>query len=152
MKHVHAEEIHAFAEGLVIQIMYGNEWVDDLEPIFFWHRKYRVKPIPLESAAPKCPQTTMTPDSLRKEFNADMGGPVDLALIRVADIAIAHECSTGELVPADKVREIEAKARAEGKREGLHPVAVIQAVVDHMRLGSIDADTIQIILLKAAQL
>lgn len=80
---------------------------------------YRIKP---EPAAPKWPQTTM-PEGLlvSKWYN---GGPVNgpdeeiSAMWRIVNAGIEYECSTGALVPADKVSEIEAKARAEGIKEG----------------------------------
>lgn len=152
--HKHAELIKLWADGNKIQWRGSNndmEWMD-IAPIWWDEDKeYRVKP-----AAPKWPQTTMT----NKEINgAIANGPLELISFgatetarRVINKAIEHECGTGALVPADKVCEIEAKARVEGKREGLHPVAVIQAVVNHMLLDNIDADTVQIILLKAAEL
>lgn len=142
--HIHAAVINAFADGAEIQVMTSGEWRDCKYPDFEPGCGYRIKPV-----APKWPQTTMTDEQMKAAANS---APLGKTVRYVANAAIAHACETGALVPADKVREIEAKARAEGKREGLPPVAVIQAVVDHMRLGSIDADTIQIILLEAAAL
>lgn len=118
--HKHAEVIRAFADGATIQVGYPTgEWVDNAYPHFDEKVQYRVKP---EPAAPKWPQTTMT----NKEINgAIANGPLELVSFgatetarRVINKAIEHECSTGALVPADKVREIEAKARAEGIKEG----------------------------------
>lgn len=152
MKHVHAEVIHAFADGAKVQVrLCGVEhWQETRFPDFSDECEYRIKP---EPSAPKWPQTTMTEEEIGEWFICTRMTTQQIEVIkRGVNYAIAKECQSGALVPADKVREIEAKARAEGKREGLHPVAVIQAVVNHMRLGSIDADTIQIILLKAAQL
>ena len=151
--HKHAEVIHAFADGAKLQVrLCGAEhWQETRFPDFADECEYRIKP---EPAAPKWPQTTMEYEELETAYSR-VGGinSWDSAAARaLANAAIAHACEAGEVVPADKVREIEAKARAEGKREGLHPVAVIQAACNHMRLGDIDADTIQIILLKAAQL
>lgn len=94
--------------------------------------EYRIKP---EPAAPKWPQTTMT----NKEINgAITNGPLELVSFgatetarRVINKAIEHECSTGALVPADKVREIEAKARANGIKEGVRQERDrLQAVID----------------------
>lgn len=110
--HKHAEFIKAWAEGQEIEQKRPSDslW----EPLGNWPGwneswGYRIKP-----AAPKWPQTTMT-DMLSKW---DISLPVDQCMSKFAGAVIEHECSTGALVPADKVREIEAKARAEGIKEG----------------------------------
>ena len=146
--HIHAAVIHAFADGAKLQVrLCGAEhWQETRFPDFADECEYRIKP---ELAAPKWPQTTMTQDDLWSQIDNVRNAP---ALEAFANMVIARSCEDGHVVPADKVHEIESKARAEGEREGLHPVAVIQAACNHMRLGDIDADTIQIILLKAAQL
>lgn len=149
MKHVHAEVIHAFADGAKVEKKINGEWKYCAFPDFDRDGEYRIEP-----AAPKWPQTTMT----IKEINgAIANGPLELVSFgatetarRVINKAIEHECSTGALVPADKVREIEAKAREEGKRDAANPVRVIEATWNHMKLGRLDPETIQIILLKAA--
>lgn len=144
--HKHAEVIRAFADGATIQVGYPTgEWVDNAYPHFDEKVQYRVKP---EPAAPKWPQTTMTDEQLIAAWE---NGPEALKLTATANAAIAHLCESGALVPADKVRVIEAKARAEGKREGMNPVAVIEAAWRHMKLGRLDPETIQIILLQAAK-
>jgi hypothetical protein len=45
-KHVHANEIHAFAEGAEIQMQAAGseEWKDDPFPFFWPSDKYRIKP------------------------------------------------------------------------------------------------------------
>jgi hypothetical protein len=45
-KHIHANEIHAFAEGAEIQFLVAasGEWMDDPIPSFLPEIKYRVKP------------------------------------------------------------------------------------------------------------
>ena len=109
--------------------------------------EYRIKP---EPAATKYPQTTMTDEEIMVAMDYSSksnGGPWRA----IANQAIVHECRTGALVPADKVREIEAKARAEGMRQGMNPVHVIEATWNHMKLGRLDPETIQIILLQAAK-
>lgn len=68
-------------------------------------------------AAPKWPQTTMTDGALEVAHLSVLGASAGRRAI--ANATIAHECSTGALVPADKVREIEAKAREEGVKEGV---------------------------------
>ncbi|WP_443700179.1 hypothetical protein [Pseudomonas sp.] len=77
----------------------------------------------------------------------------DDPLADVANAALAHACEAGQVVPADKVREIEAKARAEGVRFAkLDTVDLIQAACSHMCFGRIaNSDDLQIILLKAAK-
>lgn len=149
--HKHAAIIKAWADGVEVQVSTNAGWYDlDFNPNWCDFNQYRIKP---EPAAPKWPQTTMTAPEIRDWFQSTCLTPAQMAvIINGVNNAIGKECQSGALVPADKVRDIEAKARAEGKREGLHPVAVIQAACNHMRLGDIDADTIQIILLKAAQL
>lgn len=145
--HKHAAIIKAWADGAEVQVSTNAGWYDlDSNPNWCDFNQYRIKP---EPAAPKWPLTTMTSAGLSIAYLEKVS---EDGLRDVANAAIANACESGALVPADKVSEIEAKARAEGKREGLHPVAVIQAACNHMRLGDIDADTIQIILLKAAQL
>ena len=143
--HIHAAVIHAFADGAEVQVMTDfGEWKDCQYPNFDPHCKYQVKP-----AAPKWPQTTMGAGALIQAYQD--GAKKGEALICAANAVIAHECSIGALVPADKVRVIEAKARAEGKREGMNPVHVIEAAWRHMKLGRLDPETIQIILLQAAK-
>ena len=147
--HKHAEVIKAWADGAEIE--YEDCGWHDCTTSVIWDEetKYRVKP-----AAPKWPQTTM-PEGLLISKWYD-GGPVRgadqelAAMWRAVNAGIEYECSIGALVPADKVRAIEAKARAEGKREGMNPVHVIEAAWNHMKLGRLDPETIQIILLKAA--
>lgn len=145
--HKHAEVIRAFADGATIQVGYPTgEWVDNAYPHFDEKVQYRVKP---EPAAPKWPQTTMdreTQLTLIDDYECSHA-----AVQGISNACIAHECSTGALVPADKVREIEAKARSEAKREGMNPVHVIEAAWRHMKLGRLDPETIQIILLQASK-
>lgn len=151
--HKHAEVIKAWADGAIVQVLAPAGWEDmHSAPGWFDFNEYRIKP---EPAAPKWPQTTMT----NKEINgAIANGPLELVSFgatetarRVINKAIEHECSTGALVPADKVREIEAKARADEARKSMNPVAVIEAAWRHMKLGRLDPETIQIILLQAAK-
>lgn len=110
--HVHKEVILAFADGAQVQVQVkgGHHWKDCSFPDFDPMLAYRVKP---EPAAPKWPQTTMTDAQLVKSESHIYGESASRRAI--ANATIAHECSTGALVPADKVREIEAKARAEGE-------------------------------------
>lgn len=112
--------------------------------------EYRVKP---EPAAPKWPQTTVTVVELGDWFQSTrLNRPQIEVIIDGVNKAIAKECHSGALVPADKVREIEAKAREEGaKAVKLDTIDVIQATYAHMRLGNVNADDLQIILLKAAK-
>lgn len=109
--HIHEKEIIAWAQGM--QIEYEDcGWHDCTEhPTWDLNTRYRVKP-----AAPKWPQTTMGAVALIQAYQD--GAKKGEALICAANAVIAHECRTGALVPADKVREIEAKARAEGIKEG----------------------------------
>lgn len=145
--HKHAELIKLWADGAEIE---GRDypdapWVPCHEPT--WNVgicEYRVKP-----AAPKWPQTTMTCVDISNAWGI-AGTSVSL-LQKFANKVLDHECSNGTLVPAAKVRVIEAKARAEGKREGMNPVHVIEAAWRHMKLGRLDPETIQIILLQAAK-
>lgn len=110
-KHKHAEVIKAWADGAEIE--YEDCGWHDCTTSVIWDEetKYRVKP-----AAPKWLQTTMTDTQLAGGGSHIYGEGARLRAI--ANAAIAHECSTGALVPADKAREIEAKARAEGVKEG----------------------------------
>lgn len=116
--HKHAEVIKAWADGAEIE--YEDCGWHDCTKSTVWDEEteYRIKP---EPAAPKWPQTTMAEDSILSAWynGNDVRGPSAeiWAMIRVANAAIAHACETGALVPADKVREIEAKARAEGIKE-----------------------------------
>lgn len=118
--HKHAEVIKAWADGQQIEQKRPSD--PQWETIGDWPGwnelwSYRIKP-----AAPKWPLTTL-PEGLlvSKWFN---GGPVRgvdeklAAMWRIVNAGIEYECSIGALVPADKVREIEAKARAEGMKEG----------------------------------
>lgn len=83
--------------------------------------EYRAAQI-AEPAAPKWPQTMMTEEQLAAQvsyviqpYPGQHAGPFYTS---VANAVLAHACETGALVPADKVREIEAKAREEGIKEG----------------------------------
>lgn len=111
--HKHAELIKLWADGNKIQWRGSNndmEWMD-IAPIWWDEDKeYRVKP-----AAPKWPQTTMTQDDLWSQIDNVRNAPT---LEAFANMVIARSCEDGHVVPADKVREIEAKARAEGIKEG----------------------------------
>ena len=113
--HKHAAVIHAFADGAEVQVMTDfGEWKDCQYPDFDPHCKYQVKP-----AAPKWPQTTMTVPELGDWFQSTQLTPSQIEVIMYGvNKAISKECQSGALVPADKVREIEAKARAEGVKEG----------------------------------
>lgn len=152
--HKHAEVIHAFADGAKVQVrLNGAEhWQETKFPDFCDECEYRIKP---EPAAPKWPQTTMAEDSILSAWynGNDVRGPSAeiWAMIRVANAAIAHACETGALVPADKVREIEAKARAEGAKSALDPIDVIEATWRHLKSFPVSREDIQIILLKAAK-
>lgn len=151
MKHVHAEVIHAFADGALVQVRTpGSEhWANTVYPDFDKKLEYRIKP---EPAAPKWPQTTMTGADLDDWFQSTRLTPSQIEVIMDGvNKAIAKECQSGALVPADKVREIEAKARADEARKSMNPVAVIDAAWRHMKLGRLDPETIQIILLQAAK-
>ena len=110
--HKHAEVIKAWADGQEIEYCQGGKWFESLVPTWREEREYRIKP---EPAAPKWPQTTMPPEAMSALHYND---PTHTDLWKFANGVIAHECSTSALVPADKVREIEAKARAEGVKEG----------------------------------
>lgn len=68
-----------------------------------------------EPPAPKWPQTTMTPKAMSALHCND---PTHTDLWKFANGVIDHECSTGALVPADKVREISAEAYAQGTETG----------------------------------
>lgn len=122
--HKHAEVIKAWADGAEIEYE-DCGWHDCTEsPVWDEETEYRIKP-----AAPKWPQTTMGARELKQAYQD--GAKEGDALICAANAAIAHECSTGALVPADKVREIEAKARAEGVKEGVRQERdKLQAVID----------------------
>lgn len=113
--HVHADVIRAFADGATIQVCYlAGEWKDEAYPHFDAYVQYRVKP------EKKWPDTTMTYEQLETAYSGAGGiNSWDNVAARVlANEAIAHACETGQVVPADKVREIEAKAREEGVKEG----------------------------------
>lgn len=144
----HAEVIKAWADGAEIEYRNnGLTWACATTPTWDERVEFRIKP-----AAPKWPQTTMTEGEITLSAGQAFIGEQTCTLYRsIINAAIAHECSTGALVPAEKVREIEAKARAEGKREGMNPVHVIEAAWRHMKLGRLDPETIQIILLQAAK-
>lgn len=100
--------------------------------------EYRIKPEPV---APKWPQTTM----VNRQINdAIANGPLELVSFgatetarRVINKAIEHECSTGALVPADKVRDIEAKAYEEGVKEGAERGLdkAIRATLNHVNFA-----------------
>ena len=119
--HIHKEVILAFADGAQVQVKLkgGDHWKDCAYPDFDLTLEYRIKP---ESAAPKWPQTTMKKDDILSAWysGSNVVGHVaeTLAMYRVANAALAHACESGALVPADKVREIEAKAYEEGVKEG----------------------------------
>lgn len=93
-----------------------QDWQDCPDPLGAMEPGYNYRVLP-EPAAPKWPQTTMTRDDF---YNMYRKCPKDFctSLVEVVNAAIAHECSTGALVPADKVREIEAKAGELGANEG----------------------------------
>lgn len=99
-------------------------------------------------AAPKWPQTTMKNNELSRIGLLAETGEIERRLI--ANAAIAHSCETGALVPADRVREISAEAYAQGSKAARDPVAIIEAVFDHLRAGIADPESIQAILLRAA--
>ena len=112
--HIHAAVIHAFADGAEIQVMTSGVWRDCKYPDFEPGCGYRIKP-----AAPKWPQTTMTGPELGEWFQSTRLTPLQIeVIIDGVNKAMAKECLSGALVTADKVREIEAKARAEGIKEG----------------------------------
>lgn len=97
-----------------------HDWQDDdfssRAPKIMSGYEYRIKP---ETAAPKWPQTTMTGSELDDWFQSTRLTPSQIEVIMDGvNKAIAKECQSGALVPSDKVREIEAKARAEGVKEG----------------------------------
>lgn len=145
--HKHAEVIKAWADGQEIEYCQGGKWFESLVPTWREEREYRIKPKP---AAPKWPQTTMTDEEIMIAMDYSSksnGGPWRA----IANQAIVHECSTGALVPADKVREIEAKARAEGAKSSLDPIDVIEATWRHLKSFPVSREDIQIILLKAAK-
>lgn len=112
--HKHAEVIHAFADGAKLQVrLCGAEhWQETRFPDFADECEYRIKP---EPAAPKWPQTTMTYEQIEA---AAYNAPIGAQWRGIANSALKHACEAGEVVPADKVSEIEAKARAEGIKEG----------------------------------
>ena len=143
--HKHAEVIRAFADGAQVEVKRdGGNWIATPRPDFDEDLEYRVKPV-----APKWPQTTMTSPELTKAYDANK--MMICALEDVANAAIAHACEAGQLVPADKVREIEAKARAEGAKSALDPIDVIEATWRHLKSFPVSREDIQIILLKAAK-
>jgi hypothetical protein len=108
--HKHAEVIKAWADGAEIE--YEDCGWHNCTTGVIWDEEtqYRIKP-----AAPKWPVTTMTSAGLSIAYLEKVS---EDGLRDVANAAIANACESGALVPADKVREIEAKARAEGMREG----------------------------------
>lgn len=152
--HIHAEVIHAFADGAKVQVrLNGAEhWQETKFPDFCDECEYRIKP---EPAAPKWPQTTMTEEELAGKVSyiiqpapGQHPGPFYAS---VANAALARACETGQVVPADKVREISAGAYAQGAKSARDPVDIIEAVFDHLRAGIADPESIQAILLRAAK-
>lgn len=151
MKHVHAEVIHAFADGALVQVRIpGSEhWANTIYPDFDKKLEYRIKP---EPAAPKWPQTTMSYSDLaaaattaeKPQWDSDQAKTI-------ANAALAHACESGALVPADKVREIEAKARAEGAKSTPDAEKIIQAAFEYLRVGDAFPVHIQNILARAAK-
>lgn len=143
--HKCAEAIKAYADGEEIQ---EREFVSkDWRPFDGYFREnwqYRVKP-----AAPKWPQTTMSIGRIVQAYQD--GAEKGEALMCAVNAVLAHECSTSALVPADKVREISAEAYAQGAKSACDPVAIIEAVFDHLRAGIADPESIQAILLRAAK-
>lgn len=146
--HKHAEFIKAWSDGQEVQVMTNSGWADVSRlPSWIDSNQYRIKP-----AAPKWTQTTMTAPEISDWFQSTCLTPAQMAvIINGVNNAIGKECQSGALVPADKVREIEAKARADEARKSMNPVAVIEAAWRHMKLGRLDPETIQIILLQAAK-
>lgn len=117
--HKHAEVIHAFADGAKLQVrLCGAEhWQETRFPDFADECEYRIKP---EPAAPKWPQTKMTDKEINAafiigEFELVAHGVTERAR-KVADAALTHACEKGQVVTADKVREIAAKAYDAGSK------------------------------------
>lgn len=101
--HPQAEFIIAKANGATIQFMHdeSKDWQDmddedwDFEPGY--EIKFRIKPEPVS------PATRVDVNEFRFAYNADLGGPVDSALIRVANLAIRRAIQDGDVVlPGEK--------------------------------------------------
>lgn len=45
-RNIHADLIHAYAEGAEIQLFFAGKWWDETFPYFFPDTKYRIKPEP----------------------------------------------------------------------------------------------------------
>lgn len=43
-RHKHADLIHAWADGVEIQVLTGDEWIDTPNPLWIDKNKYRVSP------------------------------------------------------------------------------------------------------------
>lgn len=93
-----------------------QDWQDCPDPLGAMEPGYNYRVLP-EPAAPKWPQTTMTRDYL---YNMYRKCPKDFctSLVEVVNAAIAHECSTGALVPADKANENALEHYQRGLKEG----------------------------------
>ena len=130
--HKHAAIIKAWADGLEVEYKNGNQWLDATTPRWNEESEYRIKP-----AAPKWPQTTMTPMEITQARWPKGIESIQDQLYGVASAAIAHACEIGQVVPADKVREIEAKAYEEGVKEGAERGLdkAIRATLNHVNFA-----------------
>ena len=96
-----AEVVKAWADGAEVQYQMGDgTWVDSISPAFYVEGSvFRVKP-----AAPKWPQTTMT---AMEKMALAAAYPCKLELIaKIANVALAHACESGQVVPAATVDKL----------------------------------------------
>jgi len=144
--HKHAEVIHAFADGAKLQVrLCGAEhWQETRFPDFADECEYRIKP---EPAAPKWPQTTMTSEQMLIAQAGLLGMAEQNRAL--ANAAIAHACEAGQVIPQGKTLQYCDDSFAQGAKKSA--ISAIEATFEHMRLGRLDSETIQIILLKAAK-
>lgn len=103
--HIHAEYIHAFADGKPIQRQRpeATEWQDcaregALQPAWLPENKYRVKPVAVE---PEYPASTISDPALWDAWNSTSGNSITL-LRAIADASVRHELEVGNLVLAPK--------------------------------------------------
>lgn len=120
MKHVHAEVIHAFADGAKIQARANGDgderWEDCPVPTFTKLCEYRIKP-----AAPKWPQTTMEYEELETAYSGAGGinSWDSVAARALANAAIAHACEAGQVVPTEEANKNALEHYERGIKQGV---------------------------------
>ena len=94
--HVHAEAIHAFADGEQIECRPHCDtfWAADTEPKFHVLFEYRVKPTP---PVHTYPATGMTFDQIMKVVR-ETPGQFDESYFAIANAALRHACDAGAIL------------------------------------------------------